>query len=209
MGLYDMSNLKKRILELSFRHKLGHVGSCLSAVDIIDYIYNIKSPNDIFILSPGHMGLAWYVVLEKHNGTDAEMLLEKHGGHPNRDIENEITCSSGSLGLAFSVAVGMAIADKTKKVHCLISDGECAEGIVWESLRFINDKPIDNIHVYVLINGLSATLELDKELLVKRINAFAPNHTTCIYANSDIPEVATGLEAHYHIIKDEEYEKIL
>ena len=35
-----MNKLKKRILEIAYKHKLSHLGSYLSAVDIIDEIYS-------------------------------------------------------------------------------------------------------------------------------------------------------------------------
>ena len=69
-------DLKKRIFDISFRHKLSHLGSCLTAVDIIDEIYSIKKPDERFVLSSGHAGLALYVVLEKYNQGDATGLVQ-------------------------------------------------------------------------------------------------------------------------------------
>ena len=114
--------LKKRILEIAYKHKLSHLGSYLSAVGIINEIYKSKQPEDIFILSSGHAALALYVVLEKYEGKNAEELFLKHGGHPHRDEANGIYCSTGSLGLGISVAVGRALVDKDSKVHVLISN---------------------------------------------------------------------------------------
>ena len=48
----------------------------------------------------------------------------KHGTHPHRDLEDKIYCSTGSLGMGIGIAVGMALADRSKNVYCLISDGE-------------------------------------------------------------------------------------
>jgi transketolase len=204
-----MYSLEKRILEISYLHKIGHIGSNLSCVKTIDQIYKTKSDNDIFILSPGHMAIAWYVVIEKYFGINAETLLNKHGDHPNRDIENHITCSSGSLGLAATIAVGYAVADKEKTIHCLISDGECAEGSIWESLRFVADNNIKNIIFYVISNGYSAISEINIDLLYKRLLSFLPNQIIFEKKNSDIPLVAEGLSAHYHILNKEDYEKAI
>ena len=33
------NNLKKRVLEISYKNKLGHLGSYFSALNIIDLIY--------------------------------------------------------------------------------------------------------------------------------------------------------------------------
>jgi transketolase N-terminal domain/subunit len=87
-----MNSLHKRILAISADKKLSHLGSNLTAVNIIDEIYKNKESNDSFILSSGHAGLALYVVLEKYFNINAEMLLEKHGIHPCKDLKNRIEC---------------------------------------------------------------------------------------------------------------------
>ena len=73
-----MSYLKERILEIAYKHKLSHLGSYFSSVDIIDKIYKTKDKDDTFILSSGHAALALYVVLEKYEGKNAEELFLKH-----------------------------------------------------------------------------------------------------------------------------------
>jgi transketolase N-terminal domain/subunit len=35
-----MVELKKRLVEIAYKHKLGHLGSYFSALEIIDSIYN-------------------------------------------------------------------------------------------------------------------------------------------------------------------------
>jgi len=130
-------NLKKRIAEIAYKNKLGHLGSYFSSVDIIDEIYSKMNEDDIFILSSGHAALALYVCLEKYKGQNAEALFIKHGGHPHRDEESGIYCSTGSLGLGLTIALGRAIANPNRKVKVLISDGEAAEGSIWESLKTI------------------------------------------------------------------------
>ena len=136
-------NLKKRIAVIAYKNKLGHLGSYFSSVSIIDEIYSRMDKDDIFILSSGHAALALYVVLEKYKGQDAELLFDKHGGHPHRDEARGIYCSTGSLGLGLTVALGRAIANPKRKVYVLISDGECAEGRIWEALKTIKELNIE------------------------------------------------------------------
>ena len=147
-----MVDLKKRLIEIAYKHKLGHLGSYLSALAIIDDIYQKMDKDDIFILSSGHAALALYVCLEKYKGQDAEVLFNKHGGHPHRDEKRGIYCSTGSLGLGLTIALGRAVANKNRKVWVLISDGECAEGSVWEALKTIVEQDITNIEVHVNAN---------------------------------------------------------
>lgn len=202
-------DLKKRILDIAYKNKLSHLGSYMSCVDAINMIFEQKSPEDIFILSNGHASLAQYVVLEKFFGIDAEMLFKKHGGHPHLDVENHIYCSTGSLGMGISAAVGRALANPNRKVHVMLSDGECAEGVVWEALRYIADKPIKNIHVYVMHNGFGAYGEIKLETLYRRLVAFSGEANLTVIkdlqkATEQFPFLK-GLNAHYHIMKEEDY----
>ena len=100
-----MKELRKRLVEVAYKNKLGHLGSYFSSLEIIDEIYSKMDKDDIFILSSGHAALALYVCLEKYKGVNADMLFEKHGGHPHRDEENFIYCSTGSLGLGIMADV--------------------------------------------------------------------------------------------------------
>ena len=164
-----IDKLNKRILEISIKHNLSHLGSCFTALPIIFEIYNKKKSKDKFVLSSGHAGLALYVVLEHFHKVDAEHLLEKHGIHPERDLENFIDVSTGSLGLGITIASGIALSNPKITVYCLISDGESAEGSIWEALRFLDENEIKNIKVYANINGLAAYNRVDIQKLSDRL----------------------------------------
>lgn len=201
-------NLKKRIAEIAFKHKLGHLGSYFSTVDIIDLIFKKMKEDDIFILSSGHASLALYVCLEKYKGKNAEELFLKHGGHPHRDEENFIYCSTGSLGMGLPIALGRAVANPKRKVYVLVSDGECAEGSIWESLANIWENNILNIEVHVNMNGYAAYKTVDEDNLVDRLIAFLPDiriHQTTVEQYSFLK----GLNAHYHVMNEENYQEVL
>lgn len=203
-------DLKRRILDISFIHKLSHLGSCLTAVDVLEEIYSTKRPEDEVVLSQGHAGLALYVVLEKHYGVDAEMLFNKHGVHPNRDVENHISCSAGSLGQGLPIALGMALADKSKDIYCMISDGECAEGSIWEALRIKTSLSADNLKIYANLNGYGAYDEIPSDPLVMRLISFDADinlrATTDHEYKYDLPFLI-GVNAHYLAMTQEQYEK--
>jgi len=201
-------DLKKRIAEIAYKHKLGHLGSYLSSVDIVDEIYSKMDKNDIFILSSGHASLAMYVCIEKYFGIDAEMLFIKHGGHPHRDEENKIYCSTGSLGLGLPIALGRALANPKRKVWVLISDGEAAEGSIWESLKTIYELNINNIEVFVNINGLCAYKEVDMDYISTRLKAFLPR-IELRYTTVEQYPFLKGLNAHYHVMSEEDYKQVI
>jgi transketolase len=200
-------DLKKRILEIAYKNKLSHLGSYLSSLEIIEEIYKNKKSEDIFILSSGHAALALYVVLEAYEGRNAEELFKKHGGHPHRDEKNGLYCSTGSLGLGITIAVGRALANPKRKVYVLISDGEAAEGSIWESLRFIYEQNIKNIEVYANINGYAAYDKIDIEYLSKRLLSFLPNINLRYTSVNQYPFLK-GINAHYHIMSEEDYKLI-
>jgi transketolase len=203
-----MKELRKRLVEVAYKNKLGHLGSYFSSLEIIDEIYSKMDKDDIFILSSGHAALALYVCLEKYKGVNADMLFEKHGGHPHRDEENFIHCSTGSLGLGITVALGRAVANPNRKVHVLISDGECAEGSIWESLKTIVEQNITNIEVYVNVNGYAAYMEVDSVYLEQRLKAFLPSINIRHTSVEQFPFLK-GLNAHYHVMNEENYQEAL
>ena len=203
-----MVNLKKRIVEIAFKHKLGHLGSYLSSLEIVDEIYSKMDKEDIFILSSGHASLAMYVCIEKYFGIDAEMLFLKHGGHPHRDEENKIHCSTGSLGLGLPIALGRALSNPNRKVWVLISDGEAAEGSIWESLKTIQELNINNIEVFVNINGLCAYKEVDIDYMSIRLKSFLPR-IELRYTTVEQYPFLKGLNAHYHVMSEENYNQVM
>ncbi len=199
------SKLKRRIIEIAYKNHLSHLGSYFSCVDTIKKIFDTKHPDDIFILSNGHAALALYVVLENIYGHDAEELFKKHGGHPHLDESNHLYCSTGSLGMGISIAIGRALANKSRTVHVMISDGECAEGVVWESFALINDLNISNIQIYIMNNGYSAYRVLDSNTLSRRVLGFLNSNVSIISCTSEHFPFLHDLNAHYHILKEPDY----
>ena len=204
---YTDIELRKRLLKLLYEHKEEHVGSCFTCLDIIDDIFAKKGEDDIFILSNGHAAYALYVILEKYyDHVDADALVEKHGGHPNWDEENHIYCSTGSLGSGIGIAVGRALANPDRMVYVTITDGEAAEGIVWEALRYIEEYNVDNIEIHVNANGWACYDPVDVDYLERRLKAFLPR---IIVHRTDVNEFpfTQDLDAHYYKLTKEDYEE--
>lgn len=223
--------LRRRIIEISYQRKLSHLGSCLSAVDLIDVVYEVKKKEDLFILSSGHAGLAWYVVLEK-NGFLKAGDMKKLSVHPDRNSKLGIHVSTGSLGLGLPIAVGMALADRSKNIFCLISDGECAEGSIWESFRTVFEQKLSNLTILLNANSWGAYGRINIYYLRERIKTFGlevisinghnPSeiekalrdkceHPKLIFAISMVEHFPflSGLDAHYYEMKKEDYELAL
>lgn len=204
----QLNKLEQRVIDISYSKGLSHIGSCLTAVRLIDSIFQVKKDNEPFILDNGHAGLALYIVLEKKGYRSAEEMFDKHGVHPNRDIENGIDASSGSLGHGIGIAVGMALADRTRDVYVLTSDGAMTEGSNWEALRIAAELRLENLKVMCNANGYSAYQKTDSELLDLRMQYFYPSlvQYTNLY---NWPEFLQGLSGHYHKLTKEDYESLI
>ncbi|RRD93843.1 transketolase [Clostridiales bacterium COT073_COT-073] len=143
--IYEM---KKEALAMALRAgKTGsHLGGGFSCMEIMAVLYLkiMDLKKDRFFIGKAHAVLAYYTALQQAGYLKQSDLLEfeQNGsilpGHPLRNIEKGIYYSGGSLGMAFSVAVGSALhlkkTDPKAKVYVLLGDGECQEGSIWEAV---------------------------------------------------------------------------
>jgi len=143
----------------------GHLGSSLSAMDIVTYLYlnelnvmnvGINSEDrDIYFSSKGHDVPGLYSLFYAIGILPEEKLLmlrRLHGldGHPDVRIPGIEACT-GSLGMGISKGKGMAWAKKYKNkgghVYVLTGDGEFQEGQIWESIQSTAHQKISNLTV--------------------------------------------------------------
>lgn len=198
-----MNDLEKRLTEIAYKLKLTHLSAYYTAINLIDHIYSVKKDDDVFILSQGHAFAALAVVLEKYKGLNAEKLVKKYMTHPTRSKKEFIDCSTGSLGQGLTIAVGMALADRTKNVYVLTSDGEMTEGCCWEALQIASDNRLENLRITVNCNGYSAYNKVDIDLLDLRMQYFYPS--LCVRTNMfKYPDWLQGVDGHYQGIDSPE-----
>lgn len=167
----EQKALRLRIIDISFQRNLSHIGSCLSSVDIISAIYKVKKRREKFILSNGHAGVALYAVLEKNKILNPS-ITNKLNIHPDRNEKLGIDVSTGSLGHGLPIALGIALANKNKNVYCTISDGECTEGSIWETLRIASDKKVSNLKIVLNANGWGAYDSISLDKLYRRARGY-------------------------------------
>jgi len=201
----NLKKLKRRIIELSYKHKLSHIGSCLSVLPIIADKYEKMNKEDKLIISAGHSHLAHLVVMEEMGIIkDAESNLVSYGIHCDRRAGCSV--STGSLGHGIGIALGMALADRNRTVYCICTDGELAEGSVWEAFRIQKEQNVDNLLITVNVNGWGALGKIKQSELINRIEACS--WARCVEPvypiEYDFPFLA-GLQGHYHALTEEEY----
>ena len=168
------SDIRLDILEEVHSASSGHPGGSLSIADIITYLYfeemNVdpKDPKmadrDRLVLSKGHTAPALYAALAEKGFFDkaalstlrqADSFLQ---GHPDMKGTPGVDMSTGSLGLGFSSACGMALAAKLDgkdyRTYAIVGDGESEEGQVWEAAMFAAHYKLDNLVAVLDWNGL-------------------------------------------------------
>lgn len=174
---------RQTILRIITQARAGHTGGDLSAVDILNVLYNdslnvspatMSHPDrDRFVQSKGHCVEALYTVLADRGFFPAEQLdtLCRYGspfiGHPTRSVPG-IEHNTGALGHGLAVAAGMALAGRldgrTYRVFVLMGDGELDEGSVWEASLAAVRYRLDNLTAIVDRNGLQITGPTEKVL---------------------------------------------
>ena len=168
------NNVRISIIEGVYNAKCGHPGGSLSIADIMTYLYfeemriNPENPcdehRDRFVLSKGHTAPALYAALAERGFFPKEDIktLRKTAsylqGHPDMKGVPGVDMSTGSLGLGFSAACGMALSGKVSatdyRVYTVLGDGESQEGQVWEAAMFAAHYKLDNLVAILDLNGL-------------------------------------------------------
>lgn len=194
-NLEDRSKaIRLSILDTLYSVGKGHIGGCMSCVDILTALYyevlryNVANPywehRDRFILSKGHAALALYTVLADVGFISKNDLTEFNSGgtigeHPDYRIFG-VEATTGSLGHGLGIASGIAYAAKLDHnpffTYILLGDGECYEGSVWEAAMFAGHHGLDNLIViidrnqYCISGNTEVVLALDP--LASKFTAF-------------------------------------
>ncbi|MDR0877088.1 MAG: transketolase, partial [Treponema sp.] len=117
---------------------------------------------DHFIFSPAHYALVLYAALIEAGRLDPESLsLFNKDGSVLEMISAEHSpgadTTTGSLAQAISQAAGIALGrrllEEKGRVGVFMSDGEFQEGEVWEAVHMLVHYELDNVGVYVDVNG--------------------------------------------------------
>ena len=183
--------VRNLVLDIIFEAKSSHIGSALSAVEILTALYfgNIlrvdpQNPDwedrDRFILSKGHACVALYIALALKGYFPLERLKEyggngtKIGDHNTLGALPGIETTNGSLGHGLSLGIGMALAAKKtsrpSRIFVLVGDGELQEGSNWEALMFAGFHKLDNLYLIVDNNNLETMGHTDNILSLSPLN---------------------------------------
>jgi transketolase len=161
--------LRAKIIEVTYTCGGTHIGGALSQHDILVALYykylNIDpsrpewDQRDRFVLSKGHGGVGHAVILADKGYYNEELLKDFNktgspfGMHLDRLKVPGVDCSTGSLGHGFPLAVGIALGARvqhhTYRTYCVLGDGECHEGSVWEAAMAASHFKLTNLTAFV------------------------------------------------------------
>ncbi|NTU86811.1 MAG: transketolase [Chlorobiaceae bacterium] len=149
------TQVRRDIIRMLALANSGHTGGSLGMADIFTALYFRllrQNPHafwehgeeDMVFLSNGHIAPVWYSVLARSGYfpiaelASLRQLNSYLQGHPTSESGLPgIRIASGSLGQGLSAAVGAALGNRIdgrlNRVFCLMGDGECQEGQIWEA----------------------------------------------------------------------------
>lgn len=163
-------------LRMVHRANASHIGTCLSMADLLACLYGSvlrvdpgrpdDPERDRFILSKGHGAAIVYAALARRGFFPLDWLDTycadgtRLAGHITSHGVPGVDFSSGSLGHGLSVATGHALCARldgsARRVFCLMSDGECDEGSIWEAALFAPHHGLDNLVAVVDFNKIQS-----------------------------------------------------
>ncbi|MDP9859113.1 transketolase N-terminal domain/subunit/DNA-binding GntR family transcriptional regulator [Olsenella profusa DSM 13989] len=191
--------VRRGVLEIAHRypHMPFHLGGALSMAEVVAVLLGHVmhtgadgtpwERRDRLVVSKAHASVALYPALLRAGiisqddldrglfGPDAVLFK-----HPHRDPGRGIELSGGSLGMGLGYACGLALALRRRqlpaRVFCIVGDGECDEGSVWESAAFAGHQRLSNLTVVVDANGMQldgpTAQVLDNGPLRRKFEAF-------------------------------------
>lgn len=186
--------IRRDIIAMTSAAGSGHPTSSLSCADLVTALFfrqmrwDPSDPTardvDTFILSKGHAAPVLWAALHEAGATQEDIhSLRKLGstfeGHPT-PRSPWVKVATGSLGQGLAAANGLVLANRLDgipaKVYCLLGDGECSEGSVWEAAQFAALHKLSDLIAIVDVNGLeqstAAPYGYDTGVFAQRFRAF-------------------------------------
>lgn len=188
--------IRRIVLETIHYAGCGHTGGSLSAVELVTALYfhvlNVdandpqKADRDRYIQSKGHASPTYYAALVERGFLPAEELKtfdaidSRLQAHPCMRRTPGVDFSTGSLGQGLSAAIGMALGrDRLGlafHVFCMLGDGECQEGQIWEAAMYAGAHKVPGLIAIVDYNKVqlseSVLHVLDLEPFAEKWRAF-------------------------------------
>lgn len=190
----EARRLRRLVIRMTTEAGSGHPTSCMSCADIVAALFFREmrwDPHDpaarnvdTFVLSKGHAAPILWAALNEAGAISEDPLSLRRidstlEGHPT-PLNPWVKVATGSLGQGLAAANGFAAANRLDRldarVFCLLGDGECSEGSVWEAAQFASLNGLANVTAIVDVNGLgqseAAPYHHDTGVFARRFASF-------------------------------------
>lgn len=168
--MYKQKAKKARlaVLDMLYKAQTSHIGSNFSVIDIMTVLFDKMNKEDKVILSAGWKAASFYYFLNQQ-GYDIDLDTYCQEGSNLIGLTEPsvpgVLFAGGSMQMGLPAAVGFALSKKMKgeegKVFCILSDGELAGGMTWESALIASHHKLDNLIVIVDKNDFQAMGKTD------------------------------------------------
>ncbi|KTG45206.1 hypothetical protein cypCar_00003502 [Cyprinus carpio] len=194
-ALKDIANkLRIHSIKETSASNSGHPTSCCSAAELMSVLF---------------FHTMRYKAQDPRNPSNDRFILSKAGCHSMFGYELPfsflkklafVDVATGSLGQGLGAACGMAYTGKyfdkaSYRVYCMLGDGECSEGSVWEAMAFASYYKLDNLVAILDVNRLgqseAAPLQHNMNAYKERCAAFGFN--TYVVDGHDVEELCKAL----------------
>jgi transketolase len=166
--------IRKDIIDITGWSGGAHIGGAMSMVEMLTLLYfkvarldpsQPEAPErDRIVVSKGHGGVGYAAMLADKGYFEFDLLKDFNkfkspfGMHLDSAKVRGVDVSTGSLGHGLPMAVGLALGARVQKqdwkTYCILGDGECNEGSVWEAAMAAGHFRTTNLITFVDRNRL-------------------------------------------------------
>ena len=135
----------------------GHLASSLGVVELtvaLHYVYN--TPEDRIVWDVGHQAYGHKILTGRRERFSTNRKLGGIRPFPSPEESEYDTFACGHASNSISAALGMAVANKSRKVVAVIGDGAMSGGLAFEGLNNASSSPND---LLIILNDNNMSID--------------------------------------------------
>ncbi|MCR5818037.1 MAG: 1-deoxy-D-xylulose-5-phosphate synthase [Prevotella sp.] len=136
----------------------GHLASSLGVVELtvaLHYVFN--TPEDRIVWDVGHQAYGHKMLTGRRERFSTNRKLKGIKPFPSPDESPYDAFICGHASNSISAALGMAVANKDRKVVAVIGDGAMSGGLAFEGLNNVSSSPNDML---IILNDNNMSIDL-------------------------------------------------
>ncbi len=136
----------------------GHLASSLGVVELtvaLHYVYN--TPEDRIVWDVGHQAYGHKILTGRRERFNTNRKLHGIRPFPSPEESEYDSFICGHASNSISAALGMAVADRKRKVVAVIGDGAMSGGLAFEGLNNVSSSPNDML---IILNDNNMSIDL-------------------------------------------------